>query len=271
MYTAYPFKENGSFSSNLPELQKIWEAGWRTARLCANETYYDCPYYEQLQYVGDTRIQALISLYVDGDDRLMRKAIRMFDYSRSYEGITTSRYPSRVPQYIPPFSLYWINMVHDYWMYRDDPAFVKACMPGVKSVLEWFAGKIDPKTDLLGPVPHWNFIDWPKQWPWNNNQPLGGTHKAAISGGSSILSLQLAYTLKDAVELLEAFGEADLPPVMKQSIARCATIPGINAGTKENSCLRMIWKVRATANMLISWESFRMPSRMRNSRRCSIN
>lgn len=102
MYTAYPFKENGSFSSNLPDLQKIWEVGWRTARLCANETYYDCPYYEQLQYVGDTRIQALISLYVDGDDRLMRKAIKMFDYSRSYEGITTSRYPSRVPQYIPP-------------------------------------------------------------------------------------------------------------------------------------------------------------------------
>ena len=72
--------------------------------------------------MGDTRIQALISLYVDGDDRLMRKAIKMYDYSRSYEGITTSRYPSRVPQYIPPFSLYWINMVHDYWMYRDDPA-----------------------------------------------------------------------------------------------------------------------------------------------------
>ncbi|MCD7852133.1 MAG: family 78 glycoside hydrolase catalytic domain [Parabacteroides sp.] len=210
MYTAYPFRENGSFSSNLPELQKIWEVGWRTARLCANETYYDCPYYEQLQYVGDTRIQALISLYVDGDDRLMRKAIRMFDYSRSYEGITTSRYPSRVPQYIPPFSLYWINMVHDYWMYRDDPAFVKSCMPGVKSVLEWFAGKIDPATGILGPVPHWNFIDWPKQWPWNNDLPLGGTHKAAITGGSSILSLQLAYTLKDAIELLREFGEADL-------------------------------------------------------------
>ena len=28
------------------------------------ETYFDTPYYEQLQYIGDTRIQALISLYM---------------------------------------------------------------------------------------------------------------------------------------------------------------------------------------------------------------
>ncbi len=210
MYTAYPFKENGSFQSDEPLHQKVWEVGWRTARLCAHETYFDCPYYEQLQYVGDTRIQALISLYVDGDDRLMRKAIKMFDWSRSYEGITTSRYPSRVPQYIPPYSLYWINMVHDYWMHRDDREFVNSCMSTVKTILEWYAHKINPQTGMLGAVPHWNFTDWPKEWPWNSEQPSGGVPPGGISGGSSILSLQLAYTLKDAIALMNEFGENDL-------------------------------------------------------------
>ena len=210
IFTAYPFSENASFSSDDDSLGKIWETGWRTARLCANETYFDCPYYEQLQYVGDTRIQALISLYVDGDDRLMRKAIKMFDYSRSYEGITTSRYPSRIPQYIPPFSLYWINMVHDYWMNRDDSSFIKACIPGVKTTLEWFTNKIDPQTGILGAMPHWNFVDWPDQWPWSNEKPIGGVPPGGITGGSSILSLQLAYTLKDAIELLESFNENKL-------------------------------------------------------------
>ena len=57
MYTGYPFQQKASFSSDDPSLSNIWEVGWRTARLCANETYFDCPYYEQLQYVGDTRIQ----------------------------------------------------------------------------------------------------------------------------------------------------------------------------------------------------------------------
>jgi len=47
------------------------------------ETYMDCPYYEQLQYVGDTRIQAMVSLYNTGDDRLMRNAITQLDYFKN--------------------------------------------------------------------------------------------------------------------------------------------------------------------------------------------
>ena len=207
-FSAYPFTENGAFESDDPSLRKIWEVGWRTARLCAHETYFDCPYYEQLQYVGDTRIQALISLYVSGDDRLMRKAIKLFDWSRSNEGITTSRYPSTRHQYIPPFSMYWINMVHDYWMHRDDAEFVKSCLPGIKSVLEWYAAKVNPETGMLGPTPHWNYVDW--AWNGNNDFASGGVPPGGYYGGSSVLTLQLAYTLKDAIDLFNEFGEPAL-------------------------------------------------------------
>ncbi|MBN2288294.1 MAG: alpha-L-rhamnosidase N-terminal domain-containing protein, partial [Candidatus Glassbacteria bacterium] len=113
-YVGYPFRAEASFSSDDPSLERIWEVGWRTARLCAGETYFDCPYYEQLNYAGDTRIQALISLYVSGDDRLMRKAIALFDDSRIPDGLTQSRYPSCIHQIIPPYSLFWIVMLHDY-------------------------------------------------------------------------------------------------------------------------------------------------------------
>ena len=60
IFTGYPFREEGYFKSSDASAGKIWDTAWRTARLCALETYIDCPYYEQLQYAGDTRIQALI-------------------------------------------------------------------------------------------------------------------------------------------------------------------------------------------------------------------
>ena len=63
---------------------------------------------------------------------------------------------------------------------------------------------------MLGYIPHWNFVDWPVQWPWNNVRPLGGVPPSGIDGGSAILTLQLAYTLKDAVDLLKNFGEPEL-------------------------------------------------------------
>jgi hypothetical protein len=222
-FTAYPFKENASFSSSDASLKNIWDVGWRTARLCANETYFDCPYYEQLQYVGDTRIQALISLYVSGDDRLMRNAIAANDDSRIPEGLTQSRYPCSSMQIIPPYSLFWIAMIHDYWMHRDDTEFVKSYLPGIDSVLNWHEKYIgsnarldspDPlrseasasraRRGMLGPTPWWNFVDW--SWSWDSKKDIGGVPPNDDRGRSSILTLQFVYALNYAARLNDAFG-----------------------------------------------------------------
>lgn len=208
-FTGYPFEENATFESNDPQLAQIWDVGWRTARLCAGETYYDCPYYEQMQYVGDTRIQALISLYVAGDDRLMKNALRLFDYSRFSEGLTMSRYPSSIPQVIPPYSLFWVDMVYDYWMHRNDPPFVKSFLNGIDQVLQFFISEIDPNTGLLGKTGYWNFVDWAEEWPWDNEKQIGGVPEGGFHGQSSILSLHLAYSAKHAASLYLWAGDPD--------------------------------------------------------------
>jgi hypothetical protein len=210
VFTGYPFKENARFTSDDPELARIWTVGWRTARLCALETYVDCPYYEQLQYTGDTRIQCLVSLYVSGDDRLMRNAIELFDSSRLPEGVTQSRYPCHTLQIINTFSLFWVDMLHDYWRHRTDDAFLRARLIGLQAVLGWFERKIDPQTGLLGPVPYWTFVDWADEWPWDHKLGYGGEAPGAHTGGSSIVTLQYAGTLRRAAELCRVLGHADL-------------------------------------------------------------
>ena len=212
-FTGYPFEEKAYFSASTSTpatfmpgdttLKAIWNVGWRTARLCAGETYYDCPYYEQLQYVGDTRIQSLISLYVSGDDRLMRKAILDYDHSRFNEGLTQSRYPSADFQVIPTFSLFWVCMVHDYWMHRTDDAFVKSMLPGILNVLDWHEQRLT-KTGLNGPMTWWNFVDW--AWPWSQETGIGGV-PPGVNEGSSILTLQQVYTYFRAGDLLAHFGQ----------------------------------------------------------------
>lgn len=201
VFTAYPFKEVGSFTSNDKSLDKIWEVGWRTARLCAGETYMDCPYYEQLQYIGDTRIQALISLYVTGDDRLMRNAIEQFHQSQIPDGLTKDAYPCGDSKIITPFSLFLVSMIHDYCWYRDDKAFVEKYLIPMEAILKWFEYRIDPKTGLLGKLGYWNFVDW--------SFPYKGVPPGGMEGQSSILSLQYVYSLEQAVEIYKLFNQTE--------------------------------------------------------------
>ena len=196
-FTAYPFEERASFKSGDPDLDKIWEVSWRTARLDAHETYMDTPYYEQLQYVGDTRIQALISYTVAGDDRLGHQAIEAFDQSRSPDGLTRSRYPSSLPQTIPPFSLLWVGMLHDYWMYRPDPELVRASLPGSRAVLAWFATHEKPD-GLLEKLPWWSFIDWVSS---------GETPTYDTNGESCITTLEYLGALGEAADLERSLGD----------------------------------------------------------------
>jgi len=210
MKTGYPFVENASFSSKDDKsMADIWKVGWQTARLCGGENYFDCPYYEQLQYTGDTRIQSLISLYVSGDDRLMRKALMDFDNSVISEGLSQSRYPSNTVQIIPTFSLFWVSMAYDYWMHRQDDKFVQSLLPNVEKVLAWYERKMDAKKNMLGPINWWPFVDWAQSWQWDAKSDIGGVPAGATNGNSAIISFQYAYTLRQAAALFETFGDKE--------------------------------------------------------------
>lgn len=213
-FTTYPFKQHGHFASDDASLTPIWDVGWRTARLDAHDTYMDTPYWERLQYIGDTRIQALISYTVAGDDRLARQAIQAFNDSRIPDGITQSRYPSSSPQYIPTFSLLWIGMIHDFWLYRDDPAFVRAQLPGTRAVLDWFLQHQRPD-GLLEKLPWWVFVDWAEDFE-------AGEPPQDADGGSTAITLQFIEALRYAVEMESTFGDSQRAQVYRGAIARAS-------------------------------------------------
>ena len=194
-FTGYPFTRKANFSAGNPLYNQILDIGWRTARLCAWETYTDCPYYEQLQYIGDTRIQALVSIYNTGDERLIKNALNQMNESRLPEGVTLSRHPSHTAQLIPTFSLWYIDMLHDYWIYGKDEAFVKDKLTGTRGILEFFK-RFQQKDHSLKNVPYWNFTDWCDTKGWD-----GGRAPEGKDGYSAVMDLLLLYTYQMAADL----------------------------------------------------------------------
>lgn len=209
-FTGYPFVQNAKLQSSNPEMGKMLDIGWRTARLCAFETYMDCPYYEQLQYIGDARIQALVSYYNAGDDRLARHGLTLMDHSRIPEGITLSRYPTDLDQQIPTFSLWYIGMLHDYYMYRPDSLFVKEKLPGARLIFSFFE-RYQTADGSLQNVPYWVFTDWTEGTGWDFGMAPKGS-----KGESAMLDVQLLWTYQLASQLEEQIGLGDFAKIYRK-------------------------------------------------------
>lgn len=236
VFTGYPFELKSTFASDDVSLEQIIEVGWRTARLCAVDTYMDCPYYEKLQYIGDARIQAMVSLYNSGDDRLLRNALNLMDQSRLAEGVTQSRHPSQTPQIISTFSLWYIGMLHDYWMYGSDASFVADKLDGMRQVLAFFH-RFQTEDGRLKNAPYWLFTDWADKYPnWEYGEAPAGE-----KGESSVLDLQLLWAYQLASEL-----EADL------GMPGYATLYAARADQLKASILKTYWD--ASRNVILDTE-----------------
>ena len=202
IFTGYPFTLDASLDTDRQELKDMLEIGWRTARLCAWETYMDCPYYEQLQYLGDTRIQALITLYNSADDRLVKNFLHLADISRSSDGITKSRYPTTIPQHIQPYALSYVYALHDYMMYGKDTQFVMDLLPGAEQIMHYYT-RYQQADGRLKNLPGWCFSDWVNDRPdsWHSGVQLCGA-----DGSSSAMDLQYLYALQLMAHMEEVRG-----------------------------------------------------------------
>ncbi len=200
--TGYPFTFADNFDCDDQRLTTVMPMMQRALQMCAHETYMDCPYYEQLMYVGDTRLEALATYVLTHDERLPAKAIKLFHQSRLPNNLTQSRYPSRIQQLIPPFSLWWVGMVHDLAMWRNQPAFVTSLMPGVRNVLDAFLSEKRPD-GLINPPAGWNFVDWVVGWE-------GGMPAGADRLPCATINWHVVYTLELVAQLERSHGQAAL-------------------------------------------------------------
>lgn len=200
----YPLEMASTFQASDPRLNDILPILVRGIQCTANETYFDGPHWEELMYLGDTRLEVLCTYVMSRDDRLPRKALRLFDASRLPGGLTQSRYPCSLLQIIPPFSLWWVLMVRDYALWRGDAAFVRSLMPGLRANLEGYLRTLGEDGVLRAPE-GWNYFDWVPAWSTD-----AGTPPEGVSGVSGLINWHAIYVLTQTAELEAMLGERHL-------------------------------------------------------------
>jgi len=212
--TRYPLELESRFQAADARLNRLLPMLVRGMQMDAHEVFADSPYYEQLMYAADARLEALLVYTMTRDDRLPRKALRLFDVSRLPSGLTQSRYPSRQLQIISSWSLWWVAMVRDYAMWRDDRAFVESLMPGVRATMEslrrWFGAD-----GVLRAPEGWNTFDWVPGWE-------AGMPPEAIDGLSGVLNWHYVYTLAVLADLESRLGEGELAARARRQAAELA-------------------------------------------------
>jgi|GEM_PF-240790 len=192
--TRYPLEAESRFACSDERLNRFVPMAVRSLQMCAHETYMDCPYWEQLMYVGDTRLETLMTYALSRDGGLPRKALHMFDVSRTnYTGLAACAFPDESGKIIPSFSLFWVAMIHDYAMWKGDSEFVRNLMPGMRNNLDLLLLHLND--DLLLRQPRgWPFMDGISAWR-GGNPPDGG------EGVNATYHWLAVYTLKRAAQL----------------------------------------------------------------------
>jgi len=208
--TGYPLAVTTTAEASDDRFPAIWDISLRTLKRCMQETYVDCPFYEQLQYIMDARVEILYTYMVSADDRLARQCMDDFRRSQRADGLLNACYPSCGVNVIPTFSIYYILMVYDHMMYFGDEYLIKTHLGAIDNILNFFELNLDDR-GLLKSIGgrngsrYWSFIDWAIPWRETTGMPLAGMAGRPLT----MESLLYVYGLMHAAKLCVYVGRND--------------------------------------------------------------
>ncbi len=202
--TAYPLENKKRPAFTDPKMEKLYDVALRTLQLCMHDTYEDCPYYEQLMYASDSRLEMLFTYKCSGDTRLAEYAIGLFASSLLPEGFIQSRFPSEKLQIIPGFSLYFIMMLEDYINETGCPEKMAPYIPAAEKIIETFLSK-RTESGMIAPQGYWEYYDWTIQWDGHRGVPNG-----ILSGESTLENLLFVCGCQSLIRILPLFHRSEL-------------------------------------------------------------
>lgn len=152
-------RNQGYFRCDDPLLNDIYDACVQSVIAGVDDTFTDCPTYEQVNWNFDNRTAWLGEISTCANLAVARNSIEVFAEDPRYPGLKRSQYPSTSDAQIPLWSFHWIMWCWDYCQVTGDRAFARRILPHVAAGIEEGRGKIN-RDGLLEWPDTWHFVEW---------------------------------------------------------------------------------------------------------------
>ncbi|MFA6185765.1 MAG: alpha-L-rhamnosidase C-terminal domain-containing protein [Phycisphaerae bacterium] len=188
--STYPIDKIANFVCSDEHLNKIWDISIRTLKLCMEDTFTDCPLYEQTLWVGDARNEALFALSAFNSIDITKRCIKLAAQSLERFPMISCQVPSCWETIIPAWSFLWVISAWDYYYYSGDKAFLEEMWPAITKNLKSAESYID--SNGLFSSTFWNLFDWAaidwnkKKVVMHNSMLLVGAVQAALRCSQAI-------------------------------------------------------------------------------------
>lgn len=157
-FHSMPVPRRGAFHCSDELLNRIYELCLHTARCCMEDTFVDCPLYEQALWVGDARNEALIAYAAFGSYEFGKRNWRLAAQSMFRSPVPESRVPSGSPGILTAWAELWVLACQETYLWDGDLDFQREIYPSVAQTLRNF---LDMRNaDGLLEIAAWNMIDW---------------------------------------------------------------------------------------------------------------
>lgn len=140
----------GSFRSSDQRLNDIWETGAYTVHLAMQDYLWDGVKRDRLVWVGDMHPEVMTIMSVFGQNSVVEKSL---DFARD-----TTPLPEWMNG-IAAYSMWWILIQRDLYMYQGNLEYLKQQQPYMKSLLRQLVSSTDGAREKLDEG--FRLLDWP--------------------------------------------------------------------------------------------------------------
>jgi hypothetical protein len=150
-YEYLPLENKGSFRSDDPMINKIWEVADYTLHLNAREGFFDGLKRDRWVWGGDAYQSYFVNYYLMNDNDIVRRTQRIL---RGANPMTMHI------NTISDYTFYWIAAMWEYYFHTGDKQFIWASYPNMLSTMNFVMGRLDDDGLYAKRKGDWVFVDW---------------------------------------------------------------------------------------------------------------